>query len=181
MMLGDVIHRRCAELGLSQTALADRVGVHVRQIRRYERGEQQPVLGVAVKLAETLGVTLDELAGVGESPLDGEWWSARQVEVEGRSLIATVPVTLRRRAPDALTVEGRGWRGELRVWEERTLTGWYGGAGAPGTMYFALDEDGTRARGRWVSQRADGEVTSGHAALARTRAAAAAEIAVLSR
>src|SRR5215218_8406939 len=116
-MLADVIRRRCDELGLSQSALADQVGVHVRQIRRYERGEQQPVLGVAAKLAETLGVTLDELAGLNESPLDGDWWSAREVEVDGRSLIATVPVTLRRRAPDTLVVAGRGWRGELRVWE----------------------------------------------------------------
>ena len=131
-MFGDVIRRRCEELGLTQTELADRVGVHVRQIRRYERGEQQPVLGVAAKLAATLGVSLDELAGAGDGPLDGEWWSARQIEVEGRVLIATVPVTLRRRG-DAIVVEGRGWRGELRVWEdERTLTGWYGGTGAPG-------------------------------------------------
>ena len=57
----------------------------MRQIRRYERGEQQPVLGVAVKLAATLGVSLDELAGAGDGPLDGEWWSARQVEVDGRA------------------------------------------------------------------------------------------------
>jgi len=174
-MFGDVIRRRCEELGLSQSALADQVGVHVRQIRRYERGEQQPVLSVAAKLAEALGVTLDELAGVGESPLDGDWWSAREVEVDGRVLVATVPVTLRRRAPDTITVEGRGWRGELRVWDERTLTGWYGGAGAPGTMFFALD-DGTSAHGRWVARAADGAVTGGHAALARTREAAASAI-----
>ncbi len=176
-MLGDVIRRRCEELGLSQTALADRVGVHVRQIRRYERGEQQPVLGVAAKLAETLGVTLDELAGVGDSALEGEWWSARQLEVDGRLLVATVPVTLRRRAPDTLAVEGRGWRGELRAWDERTLTGWYGGAGAPGTMFFALDDDGDTATGRWVAQASGGAVTTGHAALARTREAVAAVIA----
>ena len=60
-MLGDVIRRRCEELGLSQSGLADQVGVHVRQIRRYERGEQQPVLGVAAKLAETLGVVLNAM------------------------------------------------------------------------------------------------------------------------
>ncbi|RKQ92311.1 helix-turn-helix protein [Solirubrobacter pauli] len=175
-MLGDVIRRRCDELGLSQSALADQVGVHVRQIRRYERGEQQPVLGVAAKLAETLGVTLDELAGVGESPLDGDWWSARQVAVDGRALIATVPVTLRRRAPDVLAVEGRGWRGELRVWDEGTLTGWYVGAGPPGTMLFVLDADSTLARGRWVARAVDGSVTGGHAALARTREAASAAV-----
>ena len=175
-MLGDVIRRRCDELGLSQSALADQVGVHVRQIRRYERGEQQPVLGVAAKLAETLGVTLDELAGVGESPLDGDWWSARQVEVDGRSLIATVPVTLRRRAPDVLAVEGRGWHGELRVWDEETLTGWYAGAGAPGSMFFVLDAERTLAHGRWVARAADGAITGGHAALARSREAASAAL-----
>lgn len=175
-MFGDVIRRRCEELGLSQSALADQVGVHVRQIRRYERGEQQPVLGVAAKLAEALGVTLDELAGVGESPLDGDWWSARAVEVDGRTLVATVPVTLRRRAPDTISVDGRGWRGELRVWDERTLTGWYGGAGAPGTMFFLLDAESTLASGRWVARAADGTITGGHAALARTREEAAAAL-----
>ena len=173
-MFGDVIRRRCEELGLTQTELADRVGVHVRQIRRYERGEQQPVLGVAAKLAATLGVSLDELAGAADGPLDGDWWSARQIEVDGRMLIATVPVTLRRRG-DAITVEGRGWRGELRVWEDgRTLTGWYGGTGAPGTMFFALDEPRSSASGRWVTQAG-----TGLAALARTREDAAAVIAGL--
>jgi len=173
-MFEDVIRRRCAELGLTQTELADRVGVHVRQIRRYERGEQQPVLSVAAKLASTLGVSLDELAGAPDGPLDGAWWSARQVEVDGRSLIATVPVTLRRRA-DELVVEGRGWSGTLRVWDaERTLTGWYGGTGAPGTMFFALGEDGTSATGRWVTRSG-----TGRAALARTREEAAALIAGL--
>jgi len=96
--------------------------------------------------------------------------------VEGRVLIATVPVTLRRRG-DAIVVEGRGWRGELRVWEdERTLTGWYGGTGAPGTMFFALEQDGTSATGRWVTQAG-----TGHAALARTREQAAVVIAGLTR
>ena len=65
------------------------------------------------------------------------------------------------------------------MWDETTLTGWYGGAGAPGTMFFVLDEDGERARGRWVAQSADGAVTGGHAALARTRGAASALIAGL--
>jgi transcriptional regulator with XRE-family HTH domain len=172
-MFGDVIRQRCEALGMTQTELADRVGVHVRQIRRYERGEQQPVLGVAAKLAATLGVSLDELAGAPDGPLDGDWWSARQIEVDGRSLIATVPVTLRRRA-DTVTVEGRGWHGELRVWDDRTLTGWYGGTGAPGTMFFALDEDGRSAHGRWVTHAG-----TGRAALARTRAEAAAVITAL--
>ncbi|MBE2316857.1 helix-turn-helix transcriptional regulator [Solirubrobacter sp. CPCC 204708] len=177
-MLGDVIKRRCEELNLTQTELADRVGVHVRQIRRYERGEQQPVLGVAAKLAATLGISLDELAELDGGPLDGEWWSARRVRIDGRELIATTPVTLRRRG-DVITVEGRGLRGELRVWEaERVLTGWYGGAGAPGTMFFALRGEAV-AEGRWVARTADGTVVSGSAVLARTREDATQVIAAL--
>jgi transcriptional regulator with XRE-family HTH domain len=34
----DVIRRRSRALGLTQQVLADRTGVHVRQIRRYENG-----------------------------------------------------------------------------------------------------------------------------------------------
>ena len=62
--LGGIIKTRREELNLSQAELARAAGVHVRQIRRYESGEQQPVLAVAVKMAAALGVTLDELAGV---------------------------------------------------------------------------------------------------------------------
>ena len=62
---GGIIRTRREELNLSQAELARAAGVHVRQIRRYESGEQQPVLAVAVKMAAALGVTLDELAGVG--------------------------------------------------------------------------------------------------------------------
>lgn len=50
--------------GLSRRELAERVGVSSTQIRRYERGEQSPTLPVARRLADTLGCTLDELAGV---------------------------------------------------------------------------------------------------------------------
>jgi hypothetical protein len=46
-------------------------------------------------------------------------------------------------------------------------------------MYFALAADGTTAHGRWVAQGAGGEVTGGHAALARTREDAATVIAGL--
>ncbi len=167
------IRRRCAELGLSQTALAEKAGVHVRQIRRYERGEQQPVLGVAARLADALQVTLDELAGTANDPLDGAWWTAREIEVDGRALVITVDVTLRARN-DAIEVHGRGWRGELRRWNQGTLTGWYSDDHAQGTMFFAL-RDGAGA-GRWVGTNASGSIVSGHAALGRSREAAQAVI-----
>ncbi len=47
--------------GLKQRELAERVGVQVLQIRRYESGTSQPTLGVIRELALALGVTADEL------------------------------------------------------------------------------------------------------------------------
>ncbi len=47
--------------GLTQQALADEIGVHVSQERRYEAGTSQPTLEVLARLAIVLGVTLDRL------------------------------------------------------------------------------------------------------------------------
>ena len=49
------------ERSLTQQALADRVGVHVLQIRRYEGGTSQPTLDVVRRLALALSVSADVL------------------------------------------------------------------------------------------------------------------------
>ena len=49
------------ERGLTQQALADRVGIHVTQIRRYEAGTSSPTLDVLVKIALSMNVTTDSL------------------------------------------------------------------------------------------------------------------------
>lgn len=49
------------EKGLTQQALADLVGVHVMQIRRYERGNTQPTLDVIRRIAVALSVSTDLL------------------------------------------------------------------------------------------------------------------------
>ena len=46
---------------LSQQALADAVGLHVTQIKRYESGAVQPSLEALKKIAVSLGVTTDSL------------------------------------------------------------------------------------------------------------------------
>ncbi len=188
--LGDVIRRRSRALGLSQAALAEGAGVHVRQIRRYESGEQQPVLAVAVRLAATLGVTVDELAGVaGEQVvLDGTWWAARQVVVDGHAVVVTLPVVLTQHGStielEALDA-GRGaqWRGELRLWKGPALTGWYASSGGDvrtrGAMFLLLRAGGALAEGRWVGVSGGETIVSGHAALARTRIDAQSAIARL--
>ena len=48
------------ERSLTQQALADQVGVHVLQIRRYEGGNSQPTLDVIRRLARALHVSSDE-------------------------------------------------------------------------------------------------------------------------
>ncbi len=75
MDMPDVIRTRRAALGLSQTELAKAAGLNVRQTARFEAGEQQPVLSVAVALAEALDISLNQLAGQidDELSLSGFW------------------------------------------------------------------------------------------------------------
>ena len=47
--------------GLTQQTLADRVGVHVVQLRRYESGASQPTLDVIRNLAVALSLSADLL------------------------------------------------------------------------------------------------------------------------
>jgi transcriptional regulator with XRE-family HTH domain len=56
---------RLAELrrqrGLTQAALAERAGVHLSQLGRYESGANEPTLGVIAQLAAALSTTADFL------------------------------------------------------------------------------------------------------------------------
>lgn len=55
------------ERDLTQQEMADAIGVHVNQIRRYEAGATQPSLDVLKKIAVTMNVTIDSLVfGEGE-------------------------------------------------------------------------------------------------------------------
>lgn len=49
------------ERGLTQPQLAEKIGLHVAQVRRYEAGTSQPTLDVIRSLAVALGVSADEL------------------------------------------------------------------------------------------------------------------------
>lgn len=49
------------ERSLTQQALADLVGMHISQIRRYESGQSQPTLDAIRNLAVALGVSADML------------------------------------------------------------------------------------------------------------------------
>jgi transcriptional regulator with XRE-family HTH domain len=49
------------EKSLTQKALAEAVGIHVTQLRRYEAGTSQPTLDILKKLAVALSVSADLL------------------------------------------------------------------------------------------------------------------------
>lgn len=49
------------ERDLTQQEMADAIGVHVNQIRRYEAGATQPSLDALKKIAVTMSVTIDSL------------------------------------------------------------------------------------------------------------------------
>jgi hypothetical protein len=64
------------------------------------------------------------------------------------------------------------WRGELRLWDNEALIGWYRSTDAAvrskGALYLALQQHGTHAWGRWVGMSYDGEVITGWGGMART-------------
>jgi transcriptional regulator with XRE-family HTH domain len=62
--LGEVIRAHRTRLGMSQADLAAAAGVDARQIRRYEAGEQQPLLTAAAAIAAAPGIPLTEFAGL---------------------------------------------------------------------------------------------------------------------
>jgi hypothetical protein len=62
-----------------------------------------------------------------------------------------------------LSVEDGGylWRGELRLWDNELLMGWYaandGAVRSKGTMYFVIHAHGINLLGRWVGMSYDGK------------------------
>jgi len=49
------------ERNLTQQQMADEVGIHVNQIKRYEAGTTQPTLEALVKITKSLHVSMDHL------------------------------------------------------------------------------------------------------------------------
>lgn len=184
--MSDVIRQRRIELGLSQAQLAAKAGVHQRQIRRYEAGEQQPVLTVAVAIADALEISVGELAGkpTHRINLSGNWWASWQTSKDKQQVITAQEVRFRQQGElIQLDTTTRGidvadggymWRGELRLWDNEILMGWYvsteSAVRSKGTMYFVLHPHGVSMRGRWVGLSYDGKIQTGWGAMARTEA-----------
>lgn len=182
--MNEVIRQRRSELGMSQADLATKVGVDRRQIRRYESGETQPTLSVAKTIARALGLTIDELAGNETHRVDltGDWWACWQSWKDGVEVLNPHQIRMSQRGDNVEIVavtrgtpqEGGGylWRGEMRLWDNEILMGWYtadeAAVRSKGTLYFTLHQHGIHLTGRWVGLSYDGPITSGWSAIART-------------
>lgn len=47
--------------GISARQMAESIGIELRSYRNYESGDREPSLAVLVKIADILGISLDEL------------------------------------------------------------------------------------------------------------------------
>ena len=65
MNTGKIIAELRDKKGISQVDLADKSGVSRVMIGKYERGEAAPSIDAAKKIADALGVSLDQLVGEG--------------------------------------------------------------------------------------------------------------------
>lgn len=185
MELHEVMRRRRAELGLSQTDLAARAGVDKRQIRRYESGDTQPSLPVARAIASALEISIDELAGNETHRIDlsGEWWACWQTFKDGEEVITVQEMTIRQQGDRMeiaaasrgnVTVEEGGylWDGQMRLWDNEVLMGWYvatdGAVRSKGTLFFIVHPHGISMTGRWVGLSYDGPIVTGFGSMARS-------------
>ena len=111
--------------------------------------------------------------------LSGDWWCAWQTSKDDVPRIDTHTLTVHQQgeqlqldADRALAEGSYSWHGELRLWDNEALMGWYrsteGAVRSKGTMYLALHPHGEHAWGRWTGMSYDGLVAAGWGVIART-------------
>lgn len=81
MLFGERLLKARKERKISQDELAKSLGVHAPIIGRYERGEVNPSIDVATKIADALGISLDYLTGLSDQLLE-KVMIARIVEIQ---------------------------------------------------------------------------------------------------
>lgn len=113
------LHDTRKERGLTQEGLAERVGIHVSQIRRYEAGTSVPTLDVLRNLATTLAVSTDFLVfDDAERDPDDElrfqFETVAQLDPEDRAIIRASSLSATKPADTPTPAELRTWAGEER-------------------------------------------------------------------
>ncbi|MGK5441115.1 hypothetical protein ACSNN7_04680 [Micromonospora sp. URMC 105] len=135
-------------------------------------------------IANALQISVGELAGIPSHRvnLSGIWWASWQTSKDGEEVITAQEVQFRQEGEliqlqtvtRGIDVEDGGyhWRGELRLWDNEILMGWYtandGSVRSKGTMYFVLHPHGQEMTGRWVGLSYDGKIVSGFGGMAHS-------------
>ncbi|MEB3023460.1 MULTISPECIES: helix-turn-helix domain-containing protein [Mycolicibacter] len=173
--VAEAIQHRRRRIGLTQLTVATTAGLDIEQYQRYESGKEELSLAVATAIAAALDMPLPELAGLVPRPVDlnGKWWASWQS--------APGPTTnnIDTHSVAALHAGGRilldsGWRGELRIWNNEILIGWYRPP-VPVTrtrqgVFLWLPTHENYLIGRWNGVSPNNAVISGWCALARDEA-----------
>lgn len=154
----------------------------VRSWKRWEAGTH-PSRAYRPLLAALVADAAGGPTGPAAVDLAGDWWSGWQSRRDGEQLVAYQPARVRQHGTDLvfwavtrgrpLDAGGYLWRGEMRLWDNEILMGWYaaddGSVRSKGTVYFVLHPHGQAMRGRWVGLSYDGEAVTGLGVMARTK------------
>lgn len=82
MNFGEKLKTQRLAKGFTQELLAEKIGVKKQTISRYENSEREPNLPTAKKIANALGISLEELAATGEKVVPATTMSNRHSEEE---------------------------------------------------------------------------------------------------
>ena len=72
LIIGARMRTRRRQLGLSQSDLADRLGVSFQQVQKYERGANRVAASTLLSAAQTLGTSISWLVGEETSGRDDD-------------------------------------------------------------------------------------------------------------
>ncbi|MBL7494477.1 hypothetical protein I6A60_24405 [Frankia sp. AgB1.9] len=155
-------------------------GVDLPEARRGHGDEQAGMLGDRVGHAVAAGQAgVHNLPGVARVGV-GAGRAHRGAPVATRDQDRAVGLGRGVEVAADLAKGGYLWRGELRIWDNHILMGWYaaddGSGTSKGTMYFALHAHGINLQGRRVGLSYDGPIVTGWTATARTEVEARALI-----
>lgn len=161
--------------GLSQTELAHLVGVESNQVSRWERDASPPGLENFDRIATSLKVSMDELAGKVPLGVDlsGQWYAAWQTWRVGLRSINTHGLSASHYG-ERVKFEADGdyeWFGDFK-YRLGFLKGEYvateSGRPASGTMFLPITADNQTAFGSWSGITGEGKLGNGWGVISRS-------------
>lgn len=168
-VVGAVLRARRSELGLTQTKVASSLGISVESYQQYESGSVELPLTIAAELAAILDISLGKLAGTEHSTanLGGLWHANWQAASGDDTHLHTVEAL---RITNSLALDN-GWRGELEIFGDEVLIGWYRppGRGIRTRMglFLWIPTSGDYLYGKWTGVAENNTVASGWCVMAR--------------